>query len=119
MNFNVDEFGTIINNIIIKSNEVNECLERIFQNIETLKNRILDLERCIDVQKNRSIYDSWCELESLVGSVKQKYLSKNEKLLSLLNNYKELTTQNNREMNRRIMYVNEQLGEITNQINKL
>ena len=112
MNFNVEEFNSIIENINSRSNAAESALEKISQQIEELKT-------CIGNQESPQLYQGWDELKTQLDKVKNKYKTRKEEFLSELNKYKEATLNNNDTIYQSITAANQYLDSISSLIDSL
>lgn len=110
--FNVEEFGEIIENIIVRSNDAYDGMEKIANYIDNLKD-------CIGNKENPTLYQSWNDLKLNINKVREKYYERKEAFLSELVNYKEFVLMNNDEVYRSISSANQYIDSIAGKIDSL
>ena len=110
--FNVEEFNTIINDMIRRSNAAEDAMQKI-------SSYIVNLKDCIGNQENASLYQSWNELKLNIDKVRQKYSGRKEEFLSELMNYKEYVLINNDEVYQSIGSANKFIDSIAAKIDAL
>lgn len=110
--FNVEEFQSVIDNIITKSTAAEEAMNKIAFNVDNLKNVIGSAE-------NNTLYQAWDELKLTLDRVSKTYLQRKEEFLVELKNYREFILANNDEMHHNIKAAIDLLGTIAGQIDGL
>lgn len=110
--FNVEEFNTLIDNIITITNNADASLKNISSYIEEMKT-------CINEQENTYLYQGWTNVRETVQEISRKFFEKKENFISNLLEYKNHTITSNdviyQDIQRAIDYLNEinqKLGSI-------
>ncbi|MBQ8193131.1 MAG: hypothetical protein IJZ46_03570 [Bacilli bacterium] len=110
--FNVEEFNTLIDNIITITNKADASLKNISSYIEEMKT-------CINEQENTYLYQGWTNVRETVHEISRKFFEKKENFISNLLEYKNHTITSNdviyQDVQRAIDYLNEinqKLGSI-------
>lgn len=110
--FNVEEFNTTIQKRI-------EMAQTFEQTLTNISREISNVQACIGNQENQKIYSLWENLKANIAKIQEKFVTKNQELITELKNYKAETLKNNDLLYQSISRTDDKLESLSSQIDAL
>ena len=111
-NFNVEEFNSLIENIMTITNGADTALKKISSYIEELK-------ECLGNIENQYLFEAWYDVKIQIDNISKKFYERKEEFLSNLINYQNSTLQANDRVYQDINRALEYLNNISNKLDTL